>query len=1262
MGGRETKGLRRLTPTPVAKEPPPRPRLEPFPRSEHSGGRSTERERSANPRATERQLASENESQVEPRAAPPRQEAVHPGPKDPIAPPAPSGAAPPLASPRGNKDRREEAAEGLARPAIDPSTPEGALSALGSVPASRLLEAVQATGGAAPAMLQSEKRALAQTFPEIERPTGLPRKGEAKKDALKLDRGEEPELLAGGAREGQPPDVSPPPVHGPLPGSQAETPDHEPSAQAQEGGSWWSWLWEAVRNFFASLPTTDSGVSTWAGPRPKVDLSGEGNPAQNRQNRERADQSVGASKLESERASQADFGEHDIYPDVPKERLRTRYRPTAVEPLKEGVQKPLPELPAEAIARFDGAAAPRVRAKADEQVRRQEQGRVDFEAEATEARAEGQRRLEREKQLARGEQRQMQQEAKAEVAASRIRWAQGNEALDRRYKTEADRQEKETNRQIEEKVSSTEKEADDKLTAAEKEAEVERTKSEAEAARKKREEENRPKSWWERVKGAVKAAFAAIKKLVTAIFDALRALVKKIISAAKAVVRGLIEVARRVVVGAIKTFGAVVKGLASLALIAFPEQAAKVRSYIDEKVDGATTFVNESAEKLKKAADAALDRVGEALDKALSALHKLYLAGLTLMEMLATGEIWELLEKLKWLGEALWESGPHVEGAIEKELIGFDLTQSLGPQLAEGEEGAAPDNEANQADPQNLAFLMQEQIRDDQVVVDPVPEIDAEELPPELAQLEPGQSVVIGESKEPERSTEGVLQSLVGHLAEPTNEAPSPTPQNEAQAEQVKADPEMQAIMERLMKAETRGERLSAVMALIWAALKKFWREKIEPNLPLIILGIVVGLAVFIAAEILTGGAITAALPIIMEVVAAAFMAHDIMRASGAFADYLSLAWENHIKPAAKAFARGIAIVISGLINLILAEAVGAGLKALIKGLAKAGRVAGKAIKVGAKAVVTGGRMAGRAIVKGVLWIGRSAIKLAKVVARMVARTGTFALEKGKLFFKGVEKQALKAVKKLDALFVRLREKFGHFAGFTAEAEGNWIFIFANFNPRRIRIALLVRRARRAFTGIDAAQARAIADTARSKMEYIFKVGKIFETVATKATKAKQVVDDIAAKLASKIKGVYGKPDNIHLDGQGLIGEVEEVKFFGRQTVEDLGSLAKRDPAKFVNEGLGEGKHIQLNRHKATLDAIAADPALLAGTEVKGVASGVRYTVTLPKMSGPEVDAAVKAMQDAFKSRLGIDVTFQFSSASVKDVQSALAALGKAVR
>lgn len=116
------------------------------------------------------------------------------------------------------------------------------------------------------------------------------------------------------------------------------------------------------------------------------------------------------------------------------------------------------------------------------------------------------------------------------------------------------------------------------------------------------------------------------------------------------------------------------------------------------------------------------------------------------------------------------------------------------------------------------------------------------------------------------------------------------------------------------------------------------------------------------------------------------------------------------------------------------------------------------------------------------------------------------------------------------------------------------------------------------------------------------------------------------------------------------------------QTVEDRGRPADMDPLTFVDMGLGQGKHIQLNRHKATLDAIAADPTLLAGTEVKGIASGARYTVTLPKMSGPEVDVAVKAMQDAFKSRLGIDVTFKFSSASVKDVQSALAALGKAVR
>ena len=257
-------------------------------------------------------------------------------------------------------------------------------------------------------------------------------------------------------------------------------------------------------------------------------------------------------------------------------------------------------------------------------------------------------RIAEETERTRAEQEGMQQKARGEVDAGRERWRTENHKIQEDYATKSQTKRAEIDQQIIAKVQATETQADLELTSAEGRAEAGRIAAENRATAEKRKAESQPRSWWERFKGTVSDAFAAIKKVVNDIFDELRKAVKAIIDVAKTLVRGLIETARGVIVGIIKAFGEVIKTFVSIALVAFPDAAARARAWIDGKVNDAVDLVNQAAEALKAAADAILDWIGAGLDAALSSLQSAMVVALDVLEFLAVGflKILELVAKL----------------------------------------------------------------------------------------------------------------------------------------------------------------------------------------------------------------------------------------------------------------------------------------------------------------------------------------------------------------------------------------------------------------------------------------------------------------------------------------------------------------------------------------------------------------------------------------------------------------------------------------
>ncbi|HKP39138.1 MAG TPA: polymorphic toxin-type HINT domain-containing protein [Pyrinomonadaceae bacterium] len=716
----------------------------------------------------------------------------------------------------------------------------------------------------------------------------------------------------------------------------------------------------------------------------------------------------------------------------------------------------MPNLPPEAIDAFDQKAAPWLDGKVGEQVDHYHEEQENYRQKSEETREEGRRQITEATEGVRKEQEGSRAKARSEVAAERGAWRAEHQLILKDYTDQSETKRKDVDEKIQTKVKDSEKQADDEMTKAEAKAAEEKRKAEDKAAEEKRKEESKPRSWWDKVKGAVSSVFNAIKKAVTAIFDALRWAVKKIIQGVKAIVRGIIEVARMAIVGLIKTFGLVLKGLVTVALLGFPKAAAKARAAIDAAVDTSVDAVNSAAEWLKSKTDAILDWVGSVLDKALAFVQTVIVIGLEIMRLIATGQLRELWEKLKNLAKSAWEGLGLIEGYVWEELVGFDITKPLGPQLAGG--GAEGDGSGGEgslqeaiAAPENLDFFLQDTIRPDQVEVQPVTKLELDdELLSELS-LAAGQPLQLDLSADPERGLEGAKAELLAHLPQ------EPVPAGPQQSEEAAAmsDPKMQAVLERAMAAKTRGERLAIIKDLMFETIKsaatKYWEEKIKPNLYWIIPAAIVGIAAFIAAEIYTGGAITGALPVILEIIGAAFIAQAIAKIAEGLGIWLEKGWAGDVSGAAKGFGKGFAGALIEIITVLLMEIGGAALRATLKGLGKVMKLAMSGGKALGRVLVRGGK----GLVKGVVYVGKFAVKAARITGRMVSRSGKFVLEKGRLLFKGLQPTFAKGIKRVEELWKRLKGWFGKFKGFYPEPRGLLIYIYAVFNPDKILVAIV---------------------------------------------------------------------------------------------------------------------------------------------------------------------------------------------------------------
>ncbi|MEM9919695.1 MAG: AHH domain-containing protein [Bacteroidota bacterium] len=915
-------------------------------------------------------------------------------------------------------------------PTLDATSSDGLVNSLSTLKPTGFAQGMKQAGPLAANIQQKEKTDLKEDLPEIEQPTGLPVKGEApsKKEKTTLKKEQAPDLGVKGSKEKQQIELTHPQTTAKA--NIANVPTPRPPAGEDK-----SFFESAIKQGVKNLKTTDSSINTSAGERPNIELSGEANPEQNQQNQEQSDTKINEEQTKADTEVTKDFGEQDIYPEMEREMLSPQIELSAPPAAVNTELGDVPGTSAEVYTAFDLQAQEHMDGQIQVEMTKHEAEREKMEQDSEKEKLDGQQKIDEETARVKAEQEAEQNKAKGEVGQHRENWKKENEAVKTEYAGKSAAKKKEIDGQIDSKVQETDTKVEKKLNQAEKDAEAEKKKTEEEARRKKKEaeEKNKKRSFWDRVASAISDFFDALKSALNTLFDGLRSLVKGIIELAKKAVNGLIELARTAIVGFIKAFGEALKAFVSVALAAFPEIANRINGLIDKAVDAAVNIVNKLAEGLKKIANALLDAIGAVLDAILAAYQAFYNLMLDALKFIAVGII-KILEGIANLVSAAGQSPDHFFGQMSEELLGQDVTKPLPnerpPQTAPATDQIAQAKEHGEISDADAAFLSKSTYADGDIQVDGV--AANEEFSPELmSQLAASGDGVIefGASNDQEHSMDAVKQDMMGGGA--------PTPANDPVASGTnQAAPAPQPTTQEggdglVGPFSGPSERAGYLLDQMWQGVKKWFSE----NKVAIIAALVLGITGVILANIITGGAIMAALPLLMQIVSVYFAAEAIFKISTYFGKYLGSAFPGQIAEGAKHLARGLA---AGAIELVFALLFG-------------GKAAVKAVKAGAKAAAKGG-------VKGVVKAGKSAaksaaknyvktnVKAAKELGKVAKNGAKATLKNGKAVVKGVKNGFSKGAKKLDDLGKRLSKKF-RFKKFKLEVKNRKWRLLGQMNP-----------------------------------------------------------------------------------------------------------------------------------------------------------------------------------------------------------------------
>jgi hypothetical protein len=881
---------------------------------------------------------------------------------------------------------------------ISAQNPGGILEQLASVPPTQADEAYGRAEGASARALEEQKKEVQKSVPQIPAPSGLPPRGsktikkeEAGDAAQRASAAHLVEERSGRAQKPYSTEVEALPAAPPPPPVRIAAPE-APADQAESAE-----LAHEAQASLEDVQTDAPPVSTSAGERPSVDVSHEANPDQVASSEEKSGEQVSAAKTQAAGQVDADFGENSIFPEPSSEKLKSNKTFTALRPKAAKAQQAA-DLPPEAARSVNASLGPvlaeRVGAKKKEydledDKFKQDQAQAHQDADAERARLESE---------ARKTQLEEQARAKKEVSGSRGTWRSEIESVEKDYQEKASKAGNEKREEIAQRKKKGEEEAANHLKDAEQKAAAEKAEAERKAEKEKADKKKESHGFWGWVKSAASAVIDGLKKAVNFIYDNLRKAVKIIFEAAKKLALAAIELARQAIVLAIKGFGLILKGIVSVAFAAFPSIRSKILSKIDKVVNTAVNAVNKAAEVLKKGVTAVLDFLANTLDKLLGLIQSIYNGIFTVIGMLIRGEFREIIRRIGYLVDAAKTVPDQFETAALEELLGGNLDEPLSPMelmQAKITPPAAQAEAPRSSETADNSELPASPWSENNVGVDEVePNMElSPELAEEVAQTTGGE----GETELASSTDESRTMTAVMAEVSPTGAA--------------KGEEKEEA------KYPDDGLNPRKRAEIKWALMKEGIAQWWSDNWPKVILGAVGALVAFIALNIVTGGAITAALPAIMGIVGPLFAGLTILTLADRAKDYLEQGWNGQIRPAGKSLAKGLAAGAIELISYLTFKAGGLALKGA------------KALAKGAKVVAAAG------------------VKLAKAGVALIKRGIKFIISKAKVLFQGIAHTGIgrffKRLKDMgEELLKRLR-----FRKFRIRFSGPWFFLEGFINP-----------------------------------------------------------------------------------------------------------------------------------------------------------------------------------------------------------------------
>lgn len=708
----------------------------------------------------------------------------------------------------------------------------------------------------------------------------------------------------------------------------------------------------AAQNELDSINLDTSSVPTKMEVDPEVQLTGEADTKNLSSLQSSENLSVNMKKLSAAIEVSKDYGENNILKKPDHKILSSKHKIKShnvkVKTLKGFGAKGLDE------NLINSNFAPIIESKIGEESKKYEIAQEEHETKVLEAQTDTDEKIEVEKNKSQKAQINSAKETKESVNNARLEWKNGLEKVETDFHTKSTQESAKTLTKINVEKTKGENEAQKHLDEANKKAEDSKKAADKEAAEAKAKKKKESGGFFGWLKDKASALINALKRAMNFIYDNLRKAVKFIFNAAKKLIVAALEFARKLIVGIIKVFGATLKAFVDIAFATFPALRDKIKAKIDGAVAFAEKYVNKAFELFKKIVTAIIDFLAETLDKLLGLIQSIYNGILTVVGMIIRGEIGELLERLGHLKDAIFAiSFSSIKQGGMEELLGANLDEPLSPGelMAAMQMGLLSDKGGYSEDGLPKAPWTNANVGVDAVSFEDLsPEMQAELR---RMQTEGKTEAALGERNDPSRSMDAVMKEATGSETTPQNATPS----------------------KKIDDGLTPMKRAEIKWEMMKAGIKKWWNA----NWPYVVGGIIAAIVIFVAAEVATGGAITAALPVIMPILEAVFVGVMIAQFGGYLVDGISKAWDGDVKGGTKGFSRGLGAAVIEL--------------AMYLGF--------KVIEVGAKAVMK--------VVKG-------GIKLVKTAAKSVLKFAKFIIEKGKVLFKGI------AGKNLGKLFKSLRK------------------------------------------------------------------------------------------------------------------------------------------------------------------------------------------------------------------------------------------------